>query len=71
MIVFVPVHAVVGLNAPPLTPVPPYIPPAGLPPVNVIGEAFTHTDVGSVSETVGVGFTTIAVFTDAEHPPLV
>ena len=68
MIVLVPVPAVAGLNTPPLTPVPPYVPPAGLPPVNVIGEPFMHAVEGTVSETDGVGFTVIVFVPVPEQP---
>jgi hypothetical protein len=39
----VPAPAVEGLNTPPLTPGPLYVPPVGAPPVNVNDDALAHT----------------------------
>ena len=42
--VCMPTPAAVGLNIPPLTPAPLYVPPEGIPPVRANADVFTHTD---------------------------
>ena len=57
-----------GLNTPPLIPVPLYTPPAGCPPVRVIGVAFTQRDAKFPSVTTGKAFTTIFVCAELVQP---
>ena len=59
MIRYVPAPADCGLNTPPLTCVPEYVPPAGDPPLNVIGEELIQAGANAASVTVGVGLTVI------------
>ena len=61
----VPTPAVAGLNCPPLTPVPLYVPPAGEPPDKVKAASVLHTAVNGLSVTVGNGFTVTVVGADA------
>ena len=65
-----PTPAVAGLNWPPLTPVPLYVPPAGDPPVSVNAASVEHTAVNADKVTVGNGFTvtTVAAEGAEEHP---
>lgn len=56
-----PTPAVAGLNWPPLTPGPLYVPPAGEPPVNANAAVFIHTLLKAVSVAVGVSVTLIVL----------
>ena len=68
----VPAPAVCGLNIPPLTCVPEYVPPVGDPPLNVMGEALIQVGVNAANVTVGVGLTVIVFVAVLEQPlPLV
>ena len=68
----VPAPAVAGLNMPPLTPVPLYVPPTGNPPVKVNELALIHTLGNVANVTVGNGFTVIDDVALDVHPlPLV
>ncbi len=68
MIVWDPTPAAEGLNTPPLTPVPLYVPPEGVPPLNVIEEELTHTLLNVPKLTTGSAFTKIPEVSDDEHP---
>ena len=52
-----PTPAVAGLNMPALTPGPLYVPPVGVPPVNVKAGALRQTEELAGQLTVGNGFT--------------
>ena len=56
----VPTPAVAGLKFPPLTPVPLYVPPAGLPPVSAKGAVFVQAEEFEGQVTVG-GAVTVMV----------
>ncbi len=70
MIILFPVPAVAGLKNPPLTPVPLYAPPAGVPPLNSTGEEFKQTPLKVPRFTDGIAFTKILEVSDAVHPEL-
>jgi hypothetical protein len=53
-----PAPAVDGLNVVPVTPEPEKFPPAGLPPVNVTGDAFEHILANDPNDTEGAELTT-------------
>src|SRR5437763_12732803 len=55
----VPTPATDGVNCPPLTPAPLYVPPAGLPWLNVIANPSTQIGLSTLKLTVGSGLTTI------------
>ena len=65
VIVCVPAPAVAGLNWPPLTPVPLYVPPAGLPPVNANAGASMHTELFDGQLTTGNAYTVIVYVQEA------
>ena len=60
----VPTPATAGLNCPPLTPVPLYVPPAGRPPVSAKAGMVLHTALSEASVTTGNGFTKTGVAND-------
>ena len=68
MIVCDPTPAVAGVNRPPLTPVPLYEPPVGVPPVNAKAAALIHTVELAGQLTVGNGFTVIVNVQLLLHP---
>ncbi len=66
--VCVPTPALDGLKIPPLTPVPLYVPPEGVPPLNVIEEELTHMLLSVAKLTTGSAFTKIPEVSEDEHP---
>ena len=66
-----PTPAVAGLKLLPLTPVPLYVPLAGLPPVNEYAGAFIQTDELAGQLTVGSAFTVIVNVHVLVQPPFV
>ncbi len=70
MITLFPVPATVGLNIPPLTPVPPYVPPVGAPPLNNKGEEFKQMSLKVPRLTDGIAFTKMFEVAEAVHPEL-
>ena len=66
--VCVPTPAVAGLNCPEATPVPEYVPPAGIPPVNSKATASEHTVGKADKVTVGGVSIVIGAEAEPEHP---
>ena len=62
------VPALEGVNVFPLTPVPEYVPPAGLPFESVNAPLFVHRGVTELNVVFGSAFTTTVVFADVAHP---
>ena len=66
--VVVPGPAIDGVNTPDATPVPEYVPPAGLPFDKLIGAAFAQTGLSAEAVTTGVVVTTMFVLAEERHP---
>ena len=66
--VCVPTPAVEGVKTPLETPVPLYVPPVGIPPESVIGDALMQADISAGQVTIGNGLTVTVAVAVAEQP---